>query len=99
MKAIWNNTVIAEADKDKLIYIEGNWYFPRESVNDEYLDMSDHRSHCFWKGDASYYDIVVKGERNENAAWYYPEPMFGAVDKVGKDFTNYVAFWHGVTVQ
>ena len=99
MKAVWNNHVIAETDKESLIHIEGNWYFPPDSVRTEYLSPSSHSTTCFWKGESSYYDIAVDGEVNSAAAWYYPAPMDGALKRVGKDFANYVAFWHGVTVQ
>lgn len=98
MKALWNNTVLAETDKEKLIYIEGNWYFPPDSISKEYFKPSDHKTTCFWKGEASYYDIAVGEEVNEGAAWYYPKPMAGAAEKVKKDFTDYVAFWRGVVV-
>jgi len=98
MKAIWNNIVIAEAPKEDLIRIEGNWYFPPESLKKEYLKENDYHTICHWKGEASYYDIVVSGETNESAAWYYPTPKEGSVDRVQKDFANYVAFWHGVEV-
>lgn len=99
MKATWNNQTIASADKDQLIYIEGNWYFPPETVNQELLVPSDHHTLCHWKGEASYYDVVVDGQTNKDAAWYYPQPMDGSIERVRKDFTNYVAFWHGVTVE
>ncbi|MEO5950244.1 MAG: DUF427 domain-containing protein [Candidatus Saccharimonadales bacterium] len=98
MRAIWNNTTIADAAKDDLIRIEGNWYFPAESMKKEYFTPSDHHTTCFWKGEASYYDVVVDGQTNEFGAWYYPKPMDGSIEKVGKDFTNYVAFWNGITV-
>lgn len=98
MKAKWNDTVLAEADKEDLIYIEGNWYFPPDSLKKEYFSPSDEHTTCFWKGEASYYDVEAKGEVNKSAAWYYPEPMEGAVDRVKKDFTDYVAFWRGVEV-
>ncbi len=98
MKAVWNGTIIAEASKEDLIRIEGNWYFPPELVKKEYLKESDHHTTCFWKGEASYYDIEVNGETNLGAAWYYPQPMDGALERVKKDFTNYVAFWRGVEV-
>lgn len=98
MKAIWNDKVLAEADKEDLIYIEGNWYFPPDSINKEYFKPNDQHTHCFWKGEASYYDIDVDRKVNESAAWYYPEPMDGSIDKVKKDFTDFVAFWHGVEV-
>lgn len=98
MKAVWNDTVIAEADKDYLIRIEGNWYFPPHSVKQEYLKPSGTHTACFWKGTASYYDIEVDGAVNRDAAWYYPEPTTGSLKLVKKDFSNYVAFWHGVQV-
>ncbi len=98
MKAIWNNETIAEASKEELIRIEGNWYFPPKSLNWEFLSESDHHTICPWKGEASYYDITVAGEVNKDAAWYYPQPKEGSVERVKKDFANYVAFWHGVEV-
>lgn len=98
MKAIWNNEVIAEANQDELIRIEGNWYFPPKSLSWEFFTESEHRTICPWKGEASYYDITVNGEVNKDAAWYYPEPREGSVERVKKDFANYVAFWHGVEV-
>jgi uncharacterized protein (DUF427 family) len=99
MKAIWNNQTIAEADKDQLIYIEGNWYFPSSSISKEFFQPSTHHTICPWKGEANYYDISVGGKTNDNAAWYYPRPLDGAAARVRKDFTDYVAFWHGVTVE
>lgn len=98
MKAIWNEQVIAEADEQDLIYIEGNWYFPSDSVNKDFLVDSDHHTTCFWKGEASYYHVKVGDQINENAAWYYPSPMEGSVEKVKKDFKDYIAFWRGVEV-
>lgn len=98
MKAIWNNQVVAEATKDELIYIEGNWYFPPASIKNEFLMPNDEHTTCFWKGEASYYDIAVAGEVNKSAAWYYPKPKSGSIEKVKKDFTNYIAFWRGVQV-
>ncbi len=96
MKATWNGATIAESDET--IVIEGNYYFPPDSVNKELLQPSDYHTHCVWKGDASYYDVVADGQTNKDAAWYYPAPMEGSIPKVGHDFTNYVAFWHGVEV-
>ncbi len=98
MKAMWNDTVIAEADKADLIYIEGNWYFPKSAIKLEYFQPSEMHTNCPWKGDASYYSVVVQGETNPDAAWYYPEPKPSAFEQTKKDFTNYVAFWRGVTV-
>jgi len=97
MKALWNNRVIAESDET--IEIEGNQYFPLGSVNRDYLEDSAHTSECVWKGTAHYYTLSVDGEKNENAAWYYPEPKAGSIERVGEDFTNYVAFWRGVSVE
>lgn len=99
MKAIWNNAVVAEAPKEALIRIEGNWYFPPSALKRVYLQESDHHTTCFWKGDASYYDVVVEGNRNEFGAWYYPEPKEGSVEKVGHDFAGYVAFWNGIEIR
>lgn len=99
MIALWNDATLAEADKEDLIRIEGNWYFPPASIKNEYFSRSTHQTMCFWKGQAAYYDLVVNGKKNEAAAWYYPEPMEGAIERVGKDFTDFVAFWHGVEVK
>lgn len=91
MKAIWNDTVIAEADDT--VVVEGNHYFPESTLRKEYLRPSTHHSICFWKGRASYYDIVVDGQVNRNAAWYYPQPSPAAAK-----IKDRVAFWHGVRV-
>jgi len=91
MKATWNNTVIAESENT--IVIEGNHYFPIDSVNKEYLESSGTVSTCPWKGKASYYTINLDGSKNIDAAWYYPEPSDAA-----KEIKNYVAFWKGVEV-
>jgi uncharacterized protein (DUF427 family) len=96
MKAIWNNVVIAESDDT--ILIEGNHYFPIESINMAFIAPSDTHTSCFWKGEAHYYTVKVDGQENEDAAWYYPKPMAGALEKVKKDFSNYVAFWRGIQV-
>jgi uncharacterized protein (DUF427 family) len=99
MKAIWNNQIIAQADKQELIYIEGNWYFPPTAINKNFFSPSDTHTTCFWKGEASYYNVNVNNSVNTDAAWYYPKPMDGSIEKVKKDFTNYVAFWRGVVVE
>lgn len=99
MKVTWNNQTIAQADKEDLIFIEGNWYFPPASINKSYFKSNDHHTTCPWKGEASYYDVIVDGDKNENAAWYYPKPTPSSIDKVKKDFTGYIAFWHGVKVE
>jgi uncharacterized protein (DUF427 family) len=91
MKAIWNNTVIAESDDT--VVVEGNHYFPLESVSNDYLQGSDTTSACPWKGTANYYSIVVDGESNADAAWYYAEPKDAA-----KEIRGRVAFWKGVQV-
>ena len=91
MKAIWNNKVIAESDET--IVIDTFYYFPPDSVNYEFLEKSNKRTTCHWKGQASYYTINVDGKENEDAAWYFPE----AKDEA-KNFENYIAFWRGVEV-
>ena len=97
-KAIWNDTVIAEANDENMLRIEGNWYFPPESMIQEYFSPSDYRTTCFWKGEAHYYDVTVDGQKNTYGAWYYPQPMDGSIERVKGDFTKYVAFWNGIKV-
>lgn len=92
MKAIWNDTVIAESDDT--IVIERNHYFPPESIRREFFTRSDNHSVCPWKGEASYYHLEVEGEVNRDAAWYYPEP-----DTAAEEIREYVAFWKGVQVE
>ncbi|MDG6243979.1 MAG: DUF427 domain-containing protein [Methanolobus sp.] len=96
-KATWNGAVLAESNET--IIIEGNHYFPPDVVNMDYFRESDFNTTCPWKGVASYYDVVVQGKVNKDAAWYYPKPKEGSPEKVGKDFTNYVAFWKDVDVR
>lgn len=91
MKAIWNDTVIAESDDTVLV--EGNHYFPESSLNREVVTFSNHRTSCPWKGEASYYSLLVNGELNPDAVWYYPEPKAEAESIRGR-----VAFWKGVKV-
>ncbi len=91
-KAMWNGKVVAESDKTEVV--EGNQYFPPDSVRKEYLQPSDKETVCPWKGTASYYNVVVDGNVNENAAWYYPNPKDAA-----KQIKDYVAFWNGVEVE
>lgn len=98
IQAIWNDVVVAEAAKDDMLRIEGNWYFPPHAVKQENFTPSATHTTCPWKGEASYYNVTVDGQINEDAAWYYPHPKEGSIEKVG-DFTNYVAFWRGVEVQ
>ena len=91
-KATWNGTVIAESDRTKVV--EGNQYFPPDAVRREHLRESSTHTTCPWKGVASYYDVVVDGEVNRDAAWYYPEPSAAA-----REIKDHVAFWRGVRVE
>ena len=91
MKAVWNGAVLAESKET--INIEGNHYFPPESVKKEYLALSDTQSICPWKGLASYNSIVVEGEENKDAAWYYPNPKEAA-----RGIRDYIAFWKGIKI-
>lgn len=97
-QARWRGTVIAEATEDELLTIEGNWYFPPASLKREYFRESGTHTTCWWKGEASYYNVEVDGETNTDAAWYYPVLKAGAAERIHSDFTGYVAFWRGVTV-
>ncbi|CAN5459735.1 DUF427 domain-containing protein [soil metagenome] len=99
MKALWNGKVVAEADKTELIYIEGNWYFPPDSVKKEFLKESDTPYTCPWKGKCQYFDVGEGDEWNGDSAFSYPDPMPGAIDIVKKDFSNYVAFWRDIIVE
>jgi uncharacterized protein (DUF427 family) len=98
MKAIWHDKVIAEADKDDLIYIEQNWYFPPDSVKQEYLSKSPTPYTCPWKGVCQYFNVGEADDLSQDNAWSYPEPKSSAIDIVKKDFSNYVAFWRDVQV-
>ncbi len=91
MRAIWKNITLAESDRT--IVVERNHYFPPDSINRTYFEDSETYTHCSWKGQASYYDIVVGGERNGDAAWYYSEPKEKAAQ-----IKNHIAFWKGVEV-
>ena len=91
MKAIWNGKVLAESDQTEMV--EGNHYFPPESLNNAYFKESSHTSTCPWKGLAHYYSIEVDGDTNKDAAWYYPEPKDAA-----RQIKGHVAFWKGVEV-
>ena len=91
MRAIWNDTVIAESDDT--VVVENNHYFPRSSVREDLLQDSDTTSVCPWKGTASYQSIEVDGQVNKDALWFYPEPKDAA-----KEITDRVAFWKGVIV-
>jgi uncharacterized protein (DUF427 family) len=91
MKAIWNNKILAESDET--VVVENNHYFPASSLIMDYFLPSDTTSHCPWKGDASYYTVVVDGKENQDAAWYYVEPKTGA-----NTIKGHVAFWRGIEV-
>lgn len=91
-RAVWNGTVIAESLHCEIV--EGNHYFPPDSVRREFLRPSEKHSVCGWKGTASYYDVVVDGEVNKDAAWYYPESKPEA-----KNIEGYISFWRGVTIE
>lgn len=91
VKAVWNDVVIAESNET--VVVEGNHYFPPDSLNHDALAPSDTTSACFWKGKANYYHVTVGGETNRDAAWYYAEPKRRA-----RNIKNHVAFWHGVKV-
>ncbi len=92
MKAIWNGTVIAESDDT--VAVEGNLYFPASSLKREHVTFSNHHTSCAWKGQASYYSLLVNGEMNTDAVWYYPDPKPEA-DMV----RDRVAFWKGVKIE
>lgn len=98
MRAKLNDTVIAEADESDLIHIEGNWYFPPSSVNFELLKESPTPYTCPWKGECQYYNVVADGTELPDRAWAYPNPYPSGIERVGKDFSDYVAFWKEVTV-
>ena len=91
-KAIWNGAVLAESDRG--VVVEGNYYFPSDSLNKDYFQNSSTHTNCPWKGQASYYTLVVDGQENKDAAWYYPDPKEKA-----KNIQNHVAFWRGVKVE
>ncbi|MBX3081930.1 MAG: DUF427 domain-containing protein [Anaerolineae bacterium] len=92
VKAIWNGTIIAESDET--IVVEGNHYFPADSVKTEYLVDSQTHTVCSWKGQASYYSLNVSEQLNRDAAWYYPAPKQAA-----QQITGYIAFWRGVKIE
>ncbi len=91
MKAIWNNIVIAQSDNT--IKIEGNHYFPPDSIKKEYFHESNNTSRCIWKGKANYLSVKVNGQTNKDCAWFYPKPSF-----LAKKITGYIAFWSGVKI-
>ncbi len=91
MRAKWNENIIAESNNTNLV--EGNHYFPRNSIKSDFFSESQTHTTCSWKGEASYFDIVVEGKVNKDAAWYYPDPKDAA-----KHIKNMVAFWKGVEI-
>lgn len=91
-KASWNGVIIAESNR--CIVVEGNQYFPAETVKHEFLRESETHTVCGWKGTASYYDVVVNGQTNKDAAWYYPQTKTAA-----DNIKGYIAFWKGVKVE
>jgi uncharacterized protein (DUF427 family) len=91
-RAIWNGAVLAESDHFQVV--EGNIYFPADTVNRQYFKESNTHTTCPWKGLASYYNVEVNGQVNADAAWYYPQPKPAA-----KQITDHVAFWRGVTIE
>ena len=92
MKAIWNGKIVAESNNT--VVVENNHYFPAESLNKDYFSPTDHHTSCSWKGEASYYTLEVSGKKNENAAWYYPNPKDAAMN-----IKSHVAFWKGVEIK
>ncbi len=91
-QAIWNGAVIAQSDKCETV--EGNRYFPADAVKAESLRPSETHTVCGWKGTASYYDVVIDGKTNKDAAWYYPDPKPAA-----SNIKGYIAFWRGIEVR
>ncbi|NUP46348.1 MAG: DUF427 domain-containing protein [Catenulispora sp.] len=92
MRAVWNGQVLAQTPRTRIV--EGNHYFPPESVNREFFLDSPTKTLCPWKGMARYYTLSVDGEVNPDAAWYYPHPWF-----LAKRIKNHVAFWNGVRIE
>ncbi|AKE66357.1 Similar to tr/P73685/P73685 [Microcystis aeruginosa PCC 9432] len=91
-KAIWNGAVVAESDNCEIV--EGNYYFPPDTIKAEYFQPSNTHTICSWKGEASYYTLRVDGQDNKDAAWYYPDPKPKA-----QNIKGYIAFWRGVQVE
>ena len=91
MRATWNDTLIAQSDDT--VIVEGNHYFPESAIKAEYFSKSETHTHCPWKGDASYYDVVIGDQTNRDAAWYYPAPKEAATQIQGR-----IAFWRGVVI-
>jgi uncharacterized protein (DUF427 family) len=96
--ATWQNQVVATANLQEVINIEGNVYFPKASVSQQFLMQTNTTYTCPWKGDCTYYNVTVNGQVNPDAAWSYNAPKDSAIAIVGKDFSGYVAFWKGIVV-
>jgi uncharacterized protein (DUF427 family) len=92
MKAIWKSEIVAESEST--VVVEGNHYFPAEAAVKKYLEPSQTTTVCPWKGTAHYYNVVVGGEENKDAAWYYPDPKEAAME-----IKDHIAFWRGVDVK
>lgn len=92
MKAIWNHKVLAESDD--IVTVEGNAYFPMDSINKEFFKESNTQTLCPWKGNASYFSVTVNGKTNADCAWYYPKPSF-----LAKKIKDRIAFWRGVEIK
>jgi uncharacterized protein (DUF427 family) len=99
MKALLNGSVIAEAPESDLVKIEGNWYFPPASVHRDFLVESPTPYTCAWKGECQYYTLSVDGETFQDRGWAYHDLRPGAVERVGTDFSGYVAFWKEVSFE
>ncbi|WP_167138220.1 DUF427 domain-containing protein [Diaminobutyricimonas sp. TR449] len=98
MKALLNGTVIAEAPPEDLVQIEGNWYFPPQSVNAELLEKSDTAYTCAWKGDAQYFTVKIGDTLAPDAAFSYPDPRPVSIKRIGRDYSSYIAFWKEVQI-
>lgn len=98
MKAVLNDVVLAEAPDAELISIEGNWYFPPSSLTTELLESSPTQYTCSWKGECQYFSVASDDGVLKDRAWSYPTPTPTAFDRVGRDFSNYVAFWKEVEI-
>jgi uncharacterized protein (DUF427 family) len=92
MKATWNGVTLAESNDT--VVVEGNHYFPKDTLKREYVTFSNHHTSCYWKGQASYYSLLVNGEMNTDAVWYYPDPKPEA-----EMVRDRVAFWKGVKIE
>lgn len=99
MRALIGTTLLAEADQDELVRIEGNWYFPPSSLVESMFTPSDTAYHCPWKGDAQYWDVGHGDDVLTDGAWSYPHPIESSFERVGQDYSGYVAFDHRITFE